>query len=233
MGSSARNNTFALINNLQLHPDASKLYTERAMTRLLIIRHGQTEWNREERFRGLIDLGLNDTGIRQAEAVAARLLQWPVAAVYSSPLKRAWRTAEIIAQPLSLEVRPLEGIIDMNFGKWQGLSLDEARQQYPSLYAMWEKRPHEVQLPEGESLPQVQARALAAVSAAMGRHPADTIALVTHRVVCKLLVLGLLGLDASRFWQIEQDVATINFFDSRNGRPVAVILNDTCHLRAI
>lgn len=203
------------------------------MTRLLIVRHGQTEWNRVERFRGHIDLELNDTGLRQAEAAAARLTEWPLAAVYSSPLKRAWRTAQAIAQPTNLEVRPLDGIIDMHFGKWEGLSLDEARQQYPDLYGVWETHPHKVQMPGGENLPQLQARAMAAVRSLMDRHPSDAIALVTHRVVCKLMVLGLLGLDSSHFWQIEQNVAAINFFDTRDGAPVAVSINDTCHLKAL
>ncbi len=203
------------------------------MTRLLIIRHGQTEWNRVERFRGLTDLELNDTGVKQAEAAAARLREWTVAAIYASPLKRAMHTAEIIAKPSKLRVHPLEDIIDMNFGKWHGLSLDEARQQYPELYALWEIQPHKVQFPEGENLPQVQARAMAAVKSLMDNHPSDTIALVSHRVICKLLVLGLLGLDSSHFWQIEQNVAAINHFVIRNGLPIAITINEICHLKGL
>ena len=203
------------------------------MTRLLIIRHGQTEWNRVERFRGLTDLELNDTGVKQAKAAAVRLLEWPVAAVYASPLKRAMHTAEIIAQPFKLKVQPLEGIIDMNFGKWHGLSLDEARQQYPELYSLWETQPHKVQFPEGENLPQVQARAMAAANTLIDLHPSDTIVLVSHRVICKLLVLGLLGVDSSHFWQIEQNVAAINHFVIRDGLPIAITINETCHLKGL
>lgn len=203
------------------------------MTRLFIIRHGQTEWNRVERFRGLTDLELNDTGVKQAGAAAVRLMQWSVAAVYTSPLKRAMRTAEAIARPRNLEVRPLESIIDMNFGKWHGLSLDEARKQYPELYSLWETQPHKVQFPEGENLPQVQARAMAAVKVLMNNHPSDTIVLVSHRVICKLLVLGLLGVDSSHFWQIEQNVAAINHFVIRDGLPIAITINETCHLKGL
>ena len=203
------------------------------MTHIFIIRHGQTEWNRVERFRGLTNLELNDTGVKQAEAAAVRLMEWPVAAVYASPLKRAMRTAEAIARPRNLEVLPLESIIDMNFGKWHGLSLDEARHQYPELYELWETQPHKVQFPEGENLPQVQARAMAAVKALMNNHPSDTLALVSHRVICKLLVLGLLGLDSSHFWQIEQNVAAINHFVVRDGLPIAITINETFHLRGI
>ena len=121
----------------------------------------------------------------------------------------------------------------MNFGKWHGLSLDEARQQYPELYALWETQPHKVQFPEGENLTHVQARAMSAVNALIDRHPSDTIVLVSHRVICKLLVLGLLGLDSSHFWQIEQNTAAINFFDVRNGLPIAITINETCHLKGL
>lgn len=203
------------------------------MTHLLIVRHGQTEWNRVERFRGLTDLDLNDTGVKQAGAAATRLQEWQVAAIYASPLKRATRTASIIAHSFNLDVQPLEGIIDMSFGRWHGLSLDEARQQYPALYALWEIHPHKVQFPEGENLPQVQTRAMAAVKTLVERHPADTIVLVSHRVICKLLVLGLLGLDSSHFWQIEQNVAAINLFKVKNGVAIAVTINETCHLKGL
>jgi len=203
------------------------------MIRLFIIRHGQTEWNRVERFRGLTDLELNDTGVKQAEAAAARLREWTVASIYASPLKRAMRTAEAIARPRNMEVHPLQSIIDMNFGKWHGLSLDEARQQYPELYTLWEIQPHKVQFPDGENLPQVQARAMAAVKALIDRHHSDAIAMVSHRVICKLLVLGLLGLDSSHFWQIEQNVAAINHFVIRDGLPIAITINETCHLKGL
>ncbi|MFQ5925719.1 MAG: histidine phosphatase family protein, partial [Dehalococcoidia bacterium] len=104
------------------------------MTRIILIRHGQTEWNRGERFRGRVDIGLDETGMRQAEAAAERIARWGVAAIYSSPLKRATVTAQIIASRLHLPVEPVDGINDMDFGIWQGLSIGEARSRYPELF---------------------------------------------------------------------------------------------------
>ncbi len=91
------------------------------MTRFILVRHGQTEWNRVERFRGRADLALNETGIRQAEAVAERLSRWQVATVYTSPLQRASVTAQTLASHLGLAVQPLDALIDIDFGRWQGL----------------------------------------------------------------------------------------------------------------
>lgn len=96
------------------------------MTRIVLIRHGQTEWNRLERFRGRADLSLNEVGLAQAEATARRIAAaWPASAVYSSPLKRAMETAKIIAEALALAVQPLAGLMDIDYGEWQGLSPDD------------------------------------------------------------------------------------------------------------
>lgn len=203
------------------------------MVRLVLLRHGQTEWNRVERFRGRIDLDLDETGLRQAEATARRLAPLSVSAVYASPLKRAWCTAEAIATVRGLQVQALPGLIDADYGAWQGLSPEEVAQRDGQRYAQWLESPHQVQFPGGESLPQVQMRARAAVDEALARHPDQTVAMVTHKVVCKLLALSFLRLDASHFWKIEQDVCALNLFEFWEGRAVTVKLNDTCHLKGL
>lgn len=184
-----------------------------------------------ERFRGRTDLELDEVGIKQAEATAERLLEWPVSAVYCSPLKRTVTTANIIAQRLHLEVKPLSGIIDISFGEWHGLSPEEAAEKDGSLFTMWQKSPHLVKFPGGESLDEVRQRAGAAVDGLVKLHYEGTIALVSHRVVCQILILHLLGLDNSRFWQIGQDVCAVNLFEVKDGIPYARLLNDTCHLK--
>jgi len=201
------------------------------MTRIILVRHGQTEWNREERFRGWADLDLNDLGKRQAEATAEKVAQWSVAAVYSSPLRRAVTTARILAKRLGLEVKLLPGLIDINYGEWQGLSPEEALAKDGSLYVLWLKSPYLVQFPGGESLREVRDRAVATVDDLITNRSEETIALVSHKVVCQLLLLHFLGLDNSHFWQVTQDVSAINLFEINDGRPVAFLLNDTCHLK--
>lgn len=202
------------------------------MARIILVRHGQTEWNREEKFRGWVDIDLDETGRRQAQAMADRVAQWEPASVYSSPLKRAISTARPIAERLGLEVIPLEGVIDMNFGAWGGLTIAEVRERYPQDFDHWCNSPQRLLIPEGESLEEVRVRAADAIGELASRHGDDSVAVVTHRVVCKVLICHFLGLDVSHFWQIAQDTTAINTFEIGDGRAVVTLLNDTYHLRA-
>ncbi|MCJ7655072.1 MAG: histidine phosphatase family protein [Dehalococcoidia bacterium] len=203
------------------------------MTRLIVVRHGRTEWNRVERFRGRADIKLDEVGIKQAEAAASRIADWQVSAVYSSPLRRALATAEILVRPFGLEVKLLPGIIDIDYGEWQGLSPEEVAAKDGGLYSKWLESPHEVKFTGGESLTAVRERAASAVDGLIAQHPKETVVLVSHKVVCQILILSLLGLDNSHFWQIAQDVCAINLFEVRGGVPSALSLNDTCHLKRL
>lgn len=205
------------------------------MTRLIIVRHGQTAWNEGEgeRLRGRADLDLDEAGLRQAAAAATRLTKWEVAAVYSSPLRRAMRTAETLAKPRGLQVQPLEGLIDIDYGRWQGLSLREAEADDPELYTLWLDNPHLVTFPGGEGLEQVRSRATAAVETVVSRHLEQTVVLVSHKVVCKVLLCHLLGVDNSHFWQIHQELCAINVIEMEKDSPLIMLLNDTCHLKGV
>jgi len=201
------------------------------LTRLIVIRHGRTEWNHVERFRGRADIDLDEVGIRQAEAIAGRIAEWQISAIYSSPLRRALTTARILARRFDLEVKSLPGIVDIDYGEWQGLSPEEAEARDSALYAKWLESPDTVKFPGGESLAEVMERAASAVDDLIVQHPKETIVLVSHKVVCQILILNLIGLDSSHFWQVAQDVGAVNVFEVRGGIPSAVLLNDTCHLR--
>jgi broad specificity phosphatase PhoE len=128
------------------------------LLQIILVRHGQTQWNKEERFRGRADLDLDEVGVKQAEAAADWVAKWPVTAIYSSPLRRALNTAQALAGKLDLKVKPLQGIIDIDFGKWQGLSAEEAAADDAALFQKWLVSPHEVQFPGGESLDTVRQR---------------------------------------------------------------------------
>ncbi|MEK7847284.1 MAG: histidine phosphatase family protein [Chloroflexota bacterium] len=200
---------------------------------LAIVRHGETEWNRVERLRGRADLDLNPTGVKQAQAAARHLARWHPVAVYSSPLRRAWHTGQIIAETLSLPLHPLDGLMDIDYGQWQGLSPDEAARRDGDLYRLWQDSPHLVKFPGGEGLAEVRARAEAALDHILDRHPQEPVVAVAHKVVCQMMVLALMSLDNSRFWQVAQDVAAINLFDLRRPYPAAMLINDTCHLKGV
>jgi broad specificity phosphatase PhoE len=200
------------------------------MTRFVLIRHGQTEWNREERYRGRADIALNDTGHQQARRLAATLADTAIAAVYASPLQRCVQTAEPIARQHGLEVQPLEGLLDIHYGRWQGLTPAEAAKGYPKLYHLWLTSPGRVRFPDGEGLDDVRTRATSALAELTNRHAGQTVVLVSHKIVCKIILCAILGLTNDHIWRIEQDNAAINVFQHEDGSWVVLSMNDTCHL---
>jgi len=202
------------------------------MTEIILVRHGETEWNVTEIFRGRIDIDLNETGIKQAELLAGYLSKIKVEAIYSSPLKRALQTAEIIAGYHKLEVNTAPGLIDFNFGNWQGLSHQEVKDKYEELYTAWINHPEQVRMPAGESLDDVRERAMGVVNDTIARHK-GTIILVSHRVVNKVLIGALLGLDNSHFWKIKQDMCGITTFIYENEQFILTKHNDTSYLEPI
>lgn len=203
------------------------------MTNIYLVRHGQTAWNKEEIFRGRKDVALNETGRKEAGAAAEFFRGMDIRAIYASPLARAWETATKIAALHPLEVRPLPGLIDMSFGIWEGRSLEDVRTKDAERYRKWREEPHRLKLPGGESLDEVRSRSVAALEEVIGRHPEETIILVSHRVVNKVLICAVLGLDNSHFWQIGQDTTAINLIQYQKGRYVLSLLNETCHLKAL
>ena len=202
------------------------------MTRMILVRHGQTEWNRVERFRGRADVPLDETGLAQAEATGRRTAADVIpAAVYSSPLARAVKTAEAIAGHFALAVQVHPGLADIDYGEWQGLTPDEARARWPEINHAWYNAPHTARIPGGETLDDLRARAMAAVAELAARHAGQSIVLVGHTVVNRVILLGVLGLGNERFWRLRQDTCAVNVFEAEGGDFTLVSLNDTCHLQ--
>ena len=203
------------------------------MTSMILVRHGQTEWNRVERFRGRADIALNEMGIRQAEATAERLADCEAVAIYSSPLRRTMMTTQPISHRLALAGQPVDSLIDIDYGKWQGLSTEEAFERNSDLYGCWIERPHKVIFPGGESLQHVRDRVVTVIDKVLAEHKEQLVILISHVVVCRVFICAVLGLDNSHFWQIGQDVCAINRIGTRDGKLVLYSLNDTCHLKGL
>jgi broad specificity phosphatase PhoE len=200
-------------------------------TTILLVRHGQTEWNRNERFRGRFDLSLNEKGLDQAERTADRISKaWKLAAVYSSPLSRAMKTAEIIAQPHSVEVLPDSGLIDIDYGEWQGLTPSEVGERWPRQYDCWMNNPAESKIPGGESLLEVRARAMDFFTETAKNHVNQTVLLVSHTVVIRLLLLSVLGIGVQAFWRLGQEPCALNVIRQKEQSYILASMNDTCHL---
>jgi len=203
------------------------------MTSIYLVRHGQTAWNKEEIFRGRTDIPLDETGLKQAELAGEYFRGMEIHAIYSSPLSRAWETAQKISQIHNLKVQPLQGILDMSFGKWEGQSHRDIQKNDKEIYRQWREEPHQVRLPGGESLDEVRARSMAALEGVIRENPGKTLILVSHRVICKVLICAILGLDNSHFWQITQDTTAINLIQHREGKYILSLMNETYHLKAL
>ena len=202
------------------------------MTEIILVRHGETEWNVSETYRGRADVALDEVGVKQAELLGGYLGDWKLDAIYSSPLRRARDTANAIARHHNLSVQVASGLTDLDYGSWQGLPDAEVKRLYPDLHQGWRTSPHRVTMPGGESLGDVAERTRGVVSEAVSRYQ-GSVALVSHRVVNKVLICSLLGLDSSRFWDIRQDVGGITVFDYTGGRFILTRHNDTSYLKGM
>ncbi len=203
------------------------------MTSIYLVRHGQTAWNKEEIFRGRTDIPLDETGLKQAELVGEYFKGTEIHGIYSSPLSRAFQTAEKIALFHNLKVQPLDVITDMSFGNWEGRPHKEIREKDSKTYRQWVEEPHLVRLPGGEGLDDVRARTMAALEDVIRDHSGKTLVFVSHRVICKVLICAILGLDNSHFWQITQDTTAINLIQYRKGKYILSLMNETCHLKPL
>jgi broad specificity phosphatase PhoE len=178
---------------------------------------------------------LESLGQKQAQATAQYVAnRWPIAAVYAGPLKRTMQTAQPIAQAQGLSVKPMDALIDINFGKFQGLLAKEAQKDYPNLFQAWVEAPHTVHFPDGESLVIVRQRVKTALSELNTLHTGQTIALVSHTVVNRVILCIALDWENDRFWRMHQHTCAVNVFDIEDdGSFTIVLLNDTSHLQHI
>jgi len=203
------------------------------MVKFYLVRHGQTAWNLGEIFRGRADVPLDETGKKEVHLAGEALKGETLHAIYSSPLSRSMETAENIAKFQIKPVIPLEAIIDISYGEWEGKPVQEVQKNWPDLYQLWVQEPHKVTFPGGESLDGVRSRTMEAVKRLAKKHKDENIALVAHRVPNKVICCALLGIDNSHFWRIQQDTASTNLFTYKDGVWIISFLNDTSYLRVM
>lgn len=200
-------------------------------TRFILIRHGETEWNKEDRFRGRSDIPLNDNGVLQARKIAERLTHHKISAVYASPLPRAIQTAMPLAASLTLPIEETADLLDIDYGAWEGMAREDIRAKYPAMYETWLKTPGKVNFPGGESVRQVRLRVEKLLSELQDDHLGETVALVSHRITCHVTLCVALGLSNDAIWHLRQDIGCINEFEERDGVYVVTLMNETDHLR--
>ncbi len=171
--------------------------------RLLLVRHAETDWNRERRYQGWTDTPLSDAGRVQAEAAAQLLAGSKLAAVWSSPLQRARDTAAAIACPHGLRVHAADAYKEMRFGPWEGLTVDEVRARFAEPYRAWAETPQLASWAGAETLAEVRARVLAGLDELRETYPGQTVCLVAHGISSRILILEALGLGLDRLWSLQ------------------------------
>ena len=204
------------------------------MTIVVLIRHGETDWNVERRFRGRAPVPLNARGRQEAELTAQRVVSsWNIDAIYSSPVARAAETAEPLRRITGLPIQVSEPFADLDYGLWQGHTPAEVALSHGDELETWLREPGVVRIPGGETLGEVQVRAMSGLSAIVMRHPSETVALVSHTEVNRLVILTALGASPNALWHVGQDTCAINVLRSQDGAVDVLSVNDRCHLGSL
>lgn len=204
--------------------------------RVILARHGETSWNVEGRHQGQsFDIPLSEAGRAQALALAARLQGEPIARAVASPLLRARQTAEIALGTQASRLRFDPGFMEISHGEWEGRLASEIRETHPELQRAWRERPETVRFPEGESLQDVQDRAWPSLlRACEGLGDEETLLLVSHDGVNRVLLCRILGLPLARVWSFRQAPTGVNLLEGKDLDHLAVVrLNDASHLNPL
>ena len=200
------------------------------MTEVILIRHAESEGAGHYLGRRS-DPPLSERGRAQAEVLARRLAGDPLAAIYSSPLRRTLETARVVATPHRLPVETVADLAEMDFGLWDGLSYQEIEAREPEQLAHWLANPLAVAPAQGESLTEMGWRVIGAFEAIAARHPAETVAIVTHGGPARVILCRGLGLPLAAHWRLHQDLACVSRLElDEDGVFTLSLLNDTCHL---
>jgi broad specificity phosphatase PhoE len=200
--------------------------------RILLIRHGETDWNRDQRFQGKTDVPLNRKGREQAHALALALKEEPLTVIYSSPLARAMETARIIKifHP-SVPLLEEKGLIEMDLGHFEGMEAHRWAIAYPDFRKRWRENPSSVKMPAGESLQEVQGRAIDTLERMTQECPPEsTLVLCSHNFVICTILCRALSIPLDDFRTVRQEIGAINILCKRGGQLWAKVVNERSHL---
>lgn len=197
-------------------------------TILLLVRHALNDWVGERLAGWTPNIHLNDKGRAQAESLAQRLADQPIAAVYASPLERAVETAQIIAAPHRLEVQIREGVGEVRYGEWTGQSLKDLAKE--DAWRTVQFYPSGARFPGGEAIREMQARAVAELDAIVAAHPSEIVTVVSHADVIKSALAHYVGLHLDLFQRLVVSPASLSVLTFTPMGPRLVSLNDAAHL---
>ncbi len=199
--------------------------------RMIIVRHGESEWNRIHRYQGQADVELSEQGAQQAKALSQRLRNEVLDAIYTSPLKRAARTAQAIAQfhpTVPFQTEP--ALLEIDHGAWEGKYIHEIVQEFGDGLHEWREHPTRSQMPGGESFSNILKRVLDFKERLCTEYNGKTVLVSTHDVVVKILVADALGMNMDRINRIWVTNASISVIEYGDDLPYLVSLSEACHL---
>jgi alpha-ribazole phosphatase len=197
----------------------------RARTTVYLARHGSVVGSESRRFIGHLDVPLSPRGEVESTALARRLARAPLAAAYSSDLVRTRRTAEIVCAPHGIAAEPLSALREFSMGRWEGLTAEEIRAREPGAFDAWMADIGRFQFPEGESLPDVEARAWPAFEAIVARHAGERVLVVAHGGPNRIVLCRALGLPLDRILMLGQDYAGLSVLEAGGRGWVLRLLN--------
>jgi len=200
------------------------------LTRLYLVRHGETVWNSEVRIQGHRDIPLSELGRRQARLLAQRLAAVALDAAYASDLQRAAQTAAVILAGRGLAAWPCPELREADFGRWEGLTYPEVTALFPAEQAARRRRPAEVAPTGGELLPDMLRRVQQMIAGVLGKHPGGNVLVVSHGGPLRVLLGSLLGLGLESYWKMRVDNCSLSIVDTYPEGAIVSLLNDTCHL---
>lgn len=201
------------------------------MVKVVFVRHGQTEWNVSGRYQGQSDVALSVAGIEQAEKLAANFPVEHIDAIYSSDLVRARVTAETVAKRFGLAVKLEPAFRELSFGDWEGLTYEQIVASWPDAMKNFLAHPDILDIPNGESFPAVQQRAMTRLHELIREHEGQTIMVAAHGAVLRTMLVAALHMPLQYLWSIRQFNTAVNIvrYDDE-GNPTVELLNSTAHL---
>ena len=201
------------------------------MKRIYLLRHGETHWNLSGKVQGTEDILLTDMGKKQAYRLSKSIKNEKIDHIYSSDLNRAITTASIIGNELNIKVNVHRDLREINFGVWQGLTLDEIKKKYKNEHTIWRTYPHNLILTGSETLLEVKERTLKHLNKLRKLHADENVLLVAHGTSIKVLILAILEIELSNYNKFSIENTGLTIIEFREHCPVLIKFNDTSHLR--
>jgi alpha-ribazole phosphatase len=198
------------------------------LTKLYLIRHGETEGAETRRYKGHIDVPLSENGIRQIKKLSEHIIENSspgLSSVYCSDLSRAVKSAEIIAKPFGVKPVIMKDLKERNFGVWEGMSFEEIEEKYPHDFKAWAENPLKFSPLNGETTVEVRDRAMRALDLILKKNKGEEIAVVSHGGITRVMLCELLGIPLENIFRIEQGFAALNIIEFWDMYPVVKLIN--------